>query len=103
MNRVGTDLDRHVVPLDGRRSPTTAAKWAFWWAVVFVAMHVYWELGGTVGFGDAAEPTPDGPATVSGWIFNVVIVTMFAVGVAAPLALFRGPGAPVSHVDWSSR
>jgi hypothetical protein len=76
-------------------SVVVAARWAFAWAVLFVAMHVYWELGGSIGFGDAAEPTPDGPSSLAGWIFNVVVGGMFTLGLLTPLALVQSWGRRV--------
>lgn len=63
-----------------------AGRIAFVWVVVFIALHVYWALGGTFGFGDATETEPkvDSPAK---WVFTIVVDIMFLVGAFIPLAL----------------
>ena len=49
------------------------------WMVLFAGVHVYWELGGTLGFGDAEKTTPevDSIATVA---FTVAILLAFSAG-----------------------
>jgi hypothetical protein len=68
-----------------------ALSWALAWALLFTALHVYWYLGGTIGLGDAPSPLPHlVPTTLAGWIFEVVVVGMFAAGIAIPIVLLRG-------------
>lgn len=73
-------------------NPEAAAlRWAFGWAALFTVMHAYWYLGGTIGLGDAPDVLPPLlPATVTGWIFEIVVLAMFAAGLAIPIALLRG-------------
>lgn len=71
------------------KAATRAAKAAFVWTLAFIALHVYWSLGGQVGFGDqpAASATPGPPSSVVGWIGDIVVDGMFAAGLAVPSAL----------------
>ena len=75
----------------GRRA--SWARWAgsaaFMWTCVFVALHVYWFMGGRLGFGDAPDPIPDPPSSVAGLAFNVAVLAMFVAGLVVPLALVR--------------
>lgn len=66
-----------------------AIRGALLWAVGFVALHVYWALGGRIGFGDQDDPIPDTTSTVVGWIFTIVVGVMFAGGLVVPSALLR--------------
>ena len=60
-------------------------------AALFTAMHVYWYLGGTLGLGDAPDALPPlVPSSSAGWIFEIVVVLMFAAGLGVPMALLRG-------------
>lgn len=69
-----------------------ALWWALGWAVLFTAMHVYWYLGGTIGLGDAPSPLPRlVPTTLAGWVFEIVVVGMFAAGILIPIVLLRTP------------
>ena len=68
---------------------TRALWWALTWAVLFTAMHAYWYLGGRIGFGDAPNPLPGRPGSLSGWIFTIVVALIFAIGLAVPAALLR--------------
>lgn len=80
-----------------RQARERASLAAFWWAVGFTAMHVYWFAGGRVGFGDQADPLPGWPTSVGGWLFEVVVWTMFAAGLLVPIALIRSRGAGIPH------
>jgi hypothetical protein len=77
-----------VIRVETRRS-TRALRWALTWAVLFTALHAYWYLGGRIGLGDAPNPLPGRPASLSAWIFTIVVALMFAIGMAAPIALLR--------------
>jgi uncharacterized protein DUF3995 len=90
---------RSIVPAPSAPSQAAvrAAYWAFGWAVVFVALHIYWAFGGRIGFGDQVDPLPGLPTTVGGWIVSVVVDGMFIAGIAVPLALVRPWGARVPH------
>ena len=79
------------------RGAERAAYWAFGWAVVFVALHGYWALGGRIGFGDQVDPLPGWPTTVAGWTASVVVDGMFLAGLAVPLALVRPWGQRIPH------
>jgi hypothetical protein len=59
------------------------------WAVLFTLMHGYWFLGGRYGLGDAPDPVPPGPHDLVTWIFTVVVLGMFVVGLATPAVLLR--------------
>ena len=73
-----------------RRSPASL-WWALGLAALFTAMHAYWYLGGTIGLGDAPDALPPlVPSSIAGWIFETVVVLMFAAGLGAPMALLRG-------------
>ena len=74
-----------------------AIRGALWWAVGFVALHVYWELGGRIGFGDQEDPIPDTRSSVAGWIFTIVVGVMFAGGLLVPWALLRPWGRRFSR------
>jgi hypothetical protein len=75
------------------KAATRAANAAFVWTLAFIALHVYWYLGGRVGFGDQADPLPASasaytwPSSVGGWIVMVVEAGMWAAGLAVPSAL----------------
>jgi hypothetical protein len=69
-----------------------AALVAFAWTAVFIVWHGYWALGGDFGFGDREAAYPDTTSSVAGWTFTIVVVGMFAAGLAVPLALARGAG-----------
>ncbi len=60
-----------------------------------MALHGYWALGGRVGFGDQTDPIPVTTDSVTGWVFTVVVATMFCCGLAVPLALLRPWGLRV--------
>lgn len=85
------------------RVTARAANLAFSWTVAFIALHVYWYLGGRVGFGDQADPLPGAPSSLGDWIFTVVVVAMFAAGLAVPSALVRSWGRrlPRRLLVWS--
>jgi hypothetical protein len=74
-----------------------AAHAAFVWALAFTGVHVYWYLGGRVGFGDQADPLPGAPSSLGGWIFNIVVAGMFAAGLAVPSAFTRPWGKRLSR------
>lgn len=67
-----------------------ALRWAFTWAAVFTLLHGYWYFGGRVGLGDAPNVLPGAPNSPGEWIFTIIVVLMFTVGLAAPVALLRG-------------
>jgi hypothetical protein len=69
------------------RATARAANWAFSWTVAFIALHVYWYLGGRVGFGDQADPLPGWPSSVGGWIVEVLVDGMWVAGLVVPSAL----------------
>jgi Protein of unknown function (DUF3995) len=69
------------------RMTTTTARHAFTWTAVFIVWHAYWALGGDFGFGDREAEIPD-----AGWLFTLVVSSMFAAGIAVPLAVMRGVG-----------
>ncbi|MGI5240735.1 DUF3995 domain-containing protein [Dactylosporangium sp. CA-139066] len=64
----------------------------FGWVAVFAAFHVYWELGGHFGFGDAPTtvPTVD---SAGAWVFTGFLAVAFIIGAAVPLALYQPWGA----------
>lgn len=81
------------------------ARATFAWVVVFAAFHLYWALGGRFGFGHAQTTVPKQRNAVS-WAFSVVVIGMFAVGTALPLALYqdwgrRIPARPLSWCCWA--
>ena len=78
-------VDEAVWPVAAGR----AVRFALWWAVVFVAVHVYWAFGGRVGFGDQEDPIPDTTSGLAGSTFTTVVAVMFAGGLLVPLALLR--------------
>jgi hypothetical protein len=77
------------------RATARAANWALYWTVAFIALHVYWYLGGRVGFGDQVDPLPGAPSSPGDWIFSVVVFGMFAAGVLVPSAVARPWGRRV--------
>jgi Protein of unknown function (DUF3995) len=85
------------------RATARAANAAFVWTLAFIALHVYWYLGGRVGFGDQADPLPGAPSSLGDWIFTVVVAAMFVAGLAVPLALARpwGRRLPRRLLVWS--
>ncbi len=81
-----------VAPLEEAPEPSSrrgarAATLALWWTIAFIACHVYWFMGGRVGFGDQANPLAPTPSSVVSWIFTVVAGGMFAAGLVVPSAL----------------
>jgi hypothetical protein len=68
--------------------PVRTAYTALGWAVALFAFHIYWYLGGSFGVG--GEGYRRAPHSVAGWIFEVVVVSAFPVGVWACLAIARG-------------
>jgi hypothetical protein len=77
------------------RATATAANRALYWTVAFIALHVYWYLGGRVGFGDQVDSLPGAPSNLGDWIFSLVVFGMFAAGLAVPSALARPWGQRV--------
>jgi hypothetical protein len=61
------------------RSGRIAGHAAWIWAVAFVAIHIYWYLGGRIGH---PNPLPDASLDA----FNVVVAALFVAGVVVPLA-----------------
>ncbi len=78
--------------VDGAELPAAAAR-AAWaalvWAVVFAALHVYWVLGGRIGFGDQADPIPLTTSSPAGWALTFAVGAMFLAGLVVPLALVQ--------------
>jgi hypothetical protein len=70
------------------RQLRVAAYSTFAWVVVFDAFHVYWELGGRFGFGDQPDPLPSGDTAVQR-ILGGIVLALFVVGTALPLALVQ--------------
>lgn len=98
----GIDAPTHAAGSRRPRAAARAANGALVWAVAFTAMHVYWYLGGRVGFGDQSDPLPPAPSALRDWIFDVVVVAMFAVGLAVPVAFTRrwGKRVPRAVIVW---
>lgn len=86
-----TDSRRLAVAPFAMRTPRHALAWALAWAVLFTLMHGYWYLGGRIGLGDAPNALPGVPASPVGWVFTIVVVAMFAAGLAVPIVLLRDP------------
>jgi hypothetical protein len=93
----------HAAGSTRAQAAARAANAAFFWALAFTALHVYWYLGGRVGFGDQADPLPGAPSNLGSWIFNVIVVVMFAAGLAVPRAFTRpwGRRVPRRLLVWS--
>ncbi|MBB3040028.1 DUF3995 domain-containing protein [Hoyosella altamirensis] len=49
------------------------------WMVLFAGMHVYWELGGTIGFGDAEKTTPE-VGSMGTVALTIAILLAFSIG-----------------------
>jgi hypothetical protein len=84
-----TDSRQIVVAPPATRTSPRALRWALAWAVLFTVMHGYWYLGGTIGLGDAPSPLPGVPDSAVGWVFTIVVVAIFAAGLAVPIVLLR--------------
>jgi hypothetical protein len=76
----------HAVASSRPRATAYATKAAFWWAVAFTALHVYWFLGGRVGFGDQPDPLPGWPSSLGGWVYTIGVWGIFAAGLVVPIA-----------------
>ena len=73
---------------DSEQSVTARVAYAaLAWVVVFFAFHVYWYLGGS--FGRSGE-LPGAPDSAGGWVFLVLVVSAFPLGVWVCLAIARG-------------
>lgn len=72
---------RHAGRTDAEtpRSGRTAGYAAWTWVMVFIAVHIYWYLGGRIGH---PNPLPDASLDA----FNLVVTTLFIAGVIVPLA-----------------
>lgn len=71
--------------------PGLPGGWAYAalaWVVVFFALHVYWSAGGS--FGRAGALPKAFPDSVSGWIFEVLVVSAFPLGAGVWLAIAHG-------------
>ncbi|WP_029089688.1 DUF3995 domain-containing protein [Brevibacterium album] len=62
------------------------------WMVLFAAIHVYWELGGTVGFGDAEKTIPE-VDSIAAVAFTAAILLAFTAGFVLIALSMR----PVEH------
>jgi hypothetical protein len=84
----GSSMTAGAASLATKR-PARAAKAALIWTLAFIACHVYWYLGGQVGFGDqpVADALPGWPTSVGGWIFTGVTGGMWVAGLVVPSAL----------------
>ncbi|GAA5180399.1 hypothetical protein GCM10023322_12610 [Rugosimonospora acidiphila] len=60
--------------------------------MLFAGFHVYWELGGQFGFGDASVTTPKADSFAD-WAFTVALGVMFIIGAVVPLAFSMPWGA----------
>ncbi|WP_029088621.1 DUF3995 domain-containing protein [Brevibacterium album] len=49
------------------------------WMVLFAAIHMHWELGGTVGFGNAEKTTPE-VDSIAAVAFTAAILLAFTAG-----------------------
>jgi hypothetical protein len=64
------------------------AAWAaLAWVLAFLALHVYWYLGGRFG---SPGKLPSAPRTVGAWIGSVLIDLAFPLAIWACLAIARG-------------
>lgn len=70
-------------------SSKRALQWAFAWAFLFTAMHGYWYLGGRFGLGEGPNALPGTPASLVAWIWTILVLLMFALGLAVPIALLK--------------
>jgi Protein of unknown function (DUF3995) len=82
----------HGAGLDLRRHERRSALLAFAWTALFIVWHGYWALGGDFGYGDQESGFPDTTSDLTGWLFTITVVAMFAAGLAVPLAVARGRG-----------
>jgi hypothetical protein len=82
---VRDDASRRAKHEDLRR--VRAAHVALGWAVIFLAFHVYWYLGGSFV---SPGKLPGWPHTPAGWIFHVVTDAVWALGLLVPLSIARG-------------
>lgn len=89
------DTRTHAAAAARPRAAARAANTALAWVVTFTAVHLYWYLGGRVGFGDQSDPLPPAPSTVRDWIASIILWGMFAVGLAVPVAFTRPWGKPI--------
>lgn len=81
-------MSRPREDVHGIRALQRAVWWSTGWVVVFVAFHVYWFLGGRIGFGDMSDPIP--PVQDAGDVaFAAVIGVAFVVGAVLPLGFVR--------------
>lgn len=72
------------------KAAARAANAALIWTAAFIALHVYWFMGGRDFYwaaGDQTDPSPGWSSSVGGWIFTVVVWGMFAAGLVVPSAL----------------
>jgi hypothetical protein len=69
--------------------PVRVAYAALAWVIVFLAFHVYWNLGGSFGVGGDGY-TGGAKLKVVGWIVEVLAVAAVPLGVWASLAIARG-------------
>lgn len=80
-------------PASGCRPGQPTRRWR---GSVFVAMHVYWFAGGSVG---RAGPLPDPFPDSASWIFEVLVISAFSFGAWVCLAIARRwPRGRMRHV-----
>lgn len=62
------------------------------WVIVFIVFHVYWAFGGRFGLGDASAPLPTFPHRVGAWLFTIIVLGLFVLGIIVPLAIVQSWG-----------
>jgi hypothetical protein len=70
--------------------PVRTAYATLVWVVVFLAFHVYWNLGGSFGVGGEGYADGGAKLKVVGWIVEVLAVAAVPLGAWACLAIARG-------------
>ncbi len=73
---------------DSARLQVRVAYAALAWVVVFFAFHVYWFLGGSFGLNGKLPRLV--PESVAGWIFEVLGLVAWPLGMWVCLAIARG-------------
>lgn len=68
------------------------------WMLLFAGMHIYWEFGGTVGFGDAEKTVPE-VDSIADIALTAAILLAFSAGVGLILlSLHPSDGMPPEWV-----